>query len=385
VGYGLARHARRGLRRRPRGVRLVVPRRVQRRPRPRRETRRPRPARALPGVPRRSSRDVHVRGARPPLEPAGQRTDRPRRGPGRPRGRRLPPAPREPPDPPGVLEARRGVAPAVGAVRPRRALLPARGQRRVGRRRRPAGERDGRGGGRRPRLAPARRRGDRRRPRGGRDSHRGRRTVRGPAGRRRRGRTRRHRPRDARGDTLHLGVDRAAEGRPPRPRPVGGPLPGVLDVLRGPGRRRLLDARRLGVDRRARRPAVPGAALRATGRRLPDGGVRPRDGVLGPRGVRRDRRVPPADGHPDADGRRRARRALRPLVARGLFGGRTADRGHPRVGRRGAVGDGRQRTVRSDRGEPAGDQPSLVVRGAPGEHGQARPRARRGRPRPRDG
>jgi acetyl-CoA synthetase len=53
--------------------------------------------------------------------------------------------------------------------------------------------------------------------------------------------------------------------------------------------------------------------------------------------------------------------------------------------RRGAVGDGRQRTVRSDRGEPAGDQPSLVVRGAPGEHGQARPRARRGRPRPRDG
>ena len=239
---------------------------------------------------------------------------------------------------------------AQGCRDPRRPARPARGHRR----------------GRRRRGRHAGLRGD---ARAG--------VLRRPGGRHRGGRPRDHH--------LHLGHDRAAEGRAARPSlPARAPArcPAPAGGLPAAGRS-VLDPGGLGLDRRPVRRPVPGVALRRPGCRVPLPPLRPgaRDGADG--APPRAERVPAADGaQAPAPGD-----VARPGGSRAAVGRqwrRDARWRAPRLGPRDARRDD-QRVLRPDRVQP--DRLELVgaAAGPSGLDGPAGAGPRGGDPLDEDG
>ncbi|CAA9211105.1 MAG: Acetyl-CoA synthetase, partial [uncultured Acetobacteraceae bacterium] len=359
--------ARRQLRRHPRRVPVARARALQhgrgllrqvggrqRAPRP------PAPARGR----RRTGAD-HLRRAEGPHQPAGEHPPRARHRPRRPRGGAAAAGARNSGGAPRRLQARGHLRPAVPALRRAGAGVPPARLRRRGAghgcdrpfqaRRHPRGPAG-------PVRGLRRGRAERRRPR-----------PRGADGARfRRFRAGRHGRRRPRGHHLHLRHHRQPEGRAARaPRPARPPA-GRGDAAGAvpPARRPVLDAGRLGLDRRPVRCSAAEPAPRRARAGAPHGEVRP--GVrAAPHGrTRRPQRLPAADRAEDAA--RRARPgALRPEAA--------LDRQRRRDIGRGAAGLGarrlrlrRQRVLRPDRVQPCGLQLLVRPAGAAGEHGPRR-------------
>ena len=216
-------------------------------------------------------------------------------------------------------------------------------------------------------------------------------------GRRRVGRADRRRggSRDALHADLHLGHDRPAEGRRPRPRrlPDQG-RPGPRPPVRPRARRHAVLVHGPRLDDGAVGDLGVAAARRAAralrGRaRLPG----PGPAVVAGRAAPRHPPGPLADGHPGADGARRgAGPRARPVLAAGPRLDRGAVEPGPVVvvlprGRRGPLPDrqllGRDRGLRRDRvGQPArADQAGVVLRAVHRDRGGRRGRDRRVGPR----
>ena len=151
---------------------------------------------------------------------------------------------------------------------------------------------------------------------------------------------------------LHVGHDRAAEGRAARPSLSARPPAGRPAAARLPAatRRPVLDAGRLGLDRRPVRRALPGVVLGPAGRRASRAQVRPGARVRPHGASRHPQRVPAADGAEAAApvGRAGAGRAA---AAVGRQRRRDARRGIAGVGPRDPGRDD-QRVLRPDRMQP---------------------------------
>ena len=179
---------------------------------------------------------------------------------------------------------------------------------------------------------------------------------------------------------LHVGHDGRAEGRAPRPPRALRPPARLRALARllPHRRRRLLDAGRLGLDRRADGRADPDAVPRPADRGRAARPLRPRAGGAGDRRSRRAQRVHPADGAAADEGRRRL--AARRHVPHRDERRRVARRRHARLGarepRRHRRGD-----LRPDRGELPRRELAGRVGGAAGLDGAAVPGPRRRRDR----